>query len=223
MDAPLILYGNSEQTRANWGAVARTAWNRRSWNSANANDQLLSLDCTQGPIVVWNNILRKHVDRRFIAWETGAEVWQFNWIVEVFPTDYETVVSEPERHLELILEGLELDWFSIGMLEGDPRFFPFFVHYNVYRPTPSVVQSVVRPILKGFLQWLPKLVACEPRLAICDGRGRLAHCSLASRLGMFVDLAFHAGYLDEHVRSALSLDEPEALLQALYQVYQRVR
>jgi hypothetical protein len=222
IELPQCLLGSTEETRRRWSSIAASAWEEASWARIVRELEFVPSRQTVGPIVVWNYDRLVETTNEAASWRTTEDVWQFNWILECMPASYDELLAEHERHLRLVLEGMQHPWFCLGMLEGDPRFLPFlYQRYHVHRPSEHVRATVIRPILKRFLGHLPRLLHLDGRIAVASGRTGVEFVGIGARLPMFVDLLCYGGYVDPKDAFGVVEKPPQAMTKWVLDVYGR--
>lgn len=192
---PSCLFGSTASTRAAWKRIARTAWSDGTWRKAFEQLDLRRVDEDDKPIVVWTDqrigFGRGEEPIRNVPWSARSEMWHMNWIAEEHPAPLNQLIQRAAWHADLYLEGLEHMWFSVGVLQGDPRHLPFVS--ECYHKRGEQYKRRLMALVKSFIRWLPDLAKLEGRLVIARGNREVEPVSLASRLGMFLDWLDFAG------------------------------
>ena len=196
---PRCLFGSTQATRSAWREIAEAGWQAGSFEGIFSSLKMVPVHAYAGPIVVWNDKRRLESDCRPIQFVTQSSMWQVNWLLEEHPAPYDEMLDNGMRHFRLILSGLNYAWFAMGLLQGDRRHLPFLHGMLVGREIASieVQRTVLRPFARAFTRWLGTMELLSDRIAIASGRKAIDVVGLASRIGLFVDIAYHCGCISE--------------------------
>ena len=118
-----------------------------------------------------------------------APMWHVNWLLECSYEQWQLFSKAPERHCELVLEGMQYPWFVLGMLEADLRYLPFLHgHYKIEKPTALVRSQVLVPMIQRFLTALPELMTFYSRIDVRSRKDGVRTVGIGKRLNLFWDL-----------------------------------
>jgi hypothetical protein len=207
---PSLLYGNSRQTRAAWKKVAKSAWEKGQWDGL--FETFSPIDETDEPIIIMN-------DRRVWLSADDERFWHLNWILEASPHSTPRM-REWRTQLDLVLEGMEQLWFTVGMLQGNLRHLYFHCNRAYYiglEYSTACINEVFRPIVQKFLMWLPQLVELAPRFVNAYQRIGLSRFDGAESLMAIFVYARLAGFPVDSMIGKLketSLSDIPQLLQS---------
>ncbi|HUY89150.1 MAG TPA: hypothetical protein VMV10_10475 [Pirellulales bacterium] len=163
---PKFLYGDAAATRAAWRRFLQRAWKAGGIGKC-APPDMVSIADYPGEVIIYR-MRRDNFKRNETHW------WPL-WVSMDRPARLRSARRHGERssafrkaitaEQEFILDGMKHFWFAVGMLGGglgDRE-----SEYRRVLGDAKVRDTIIRPMLRQFVTWLPMLVLLRERFACC--------------------------------------------------------
>jgi len=160
MQAPSILFGNTNETRKAWKHVMRSAWNSESPSTILQQLETSSLDANDALIVLHD---------LSPGWRTTENVWHMNWVNSCWSFPLGDGWKHWKEQLDLVLASLSLPWYAIGSLSLGFNDLYFTRREFVVGEQLGISgedefnRKVIMPWLDGLLYWIDDVAQYSSR------------------------------------------------------------
>lgn len=155
--APVALFGAHKDVKQRWLTMLRQIA-RVGWQDALQNTAMQSLLEPPEEIVV--AILRGDIEKR----RRLEEHWWLHFIGLMRPFGGLLEEGPYERDWQMIIEGTQYLWYTLGLLLPQPESFPKLLGGPFFQRDPDF-KLKVRSVFAGVIHWLPEILLLQPRLS----------------------------------------------------------
>jgi hypothetical protein len=180
--APSALFGTYKEAKLGWRTLLRQAA-RVGWSDALQSATMKSLREPSEEIAI--GVLRGDIEKHR-RMETH---WWLHFIGQTRPFGPLLEKLPYERDWQLIIEGTEYLWYTLGLILPRPDSFPKRLGGPIYLNDPDF-QEKIRAVFSAILSWLPEIMHLQRRFSLAE----TPHFQFLHPLSWATGFVWYAGF-----------------------------